>query len=92
MDGIGLSHHHMTHVIAVEIEWGAFVEKKDPLRFNVAICNWSCVDNWVSLIFLLFFFDPYESLRRVFPDTEKHDHTNTKGWRKKMFFFFFYKN
>lgn len=45
MDGIGLSHHHMTHVIAVEIEWGAFVEKKDPLRFNVATCNWSCVDN-----------------------------------------------
>lgn len=34
---------------------GCLCGKKDPLRFNVATCNWSCVDNWVILIFLLFF-------------------------------------
>ena len=88
MDGIGLSHHHMTHVIAVEIEWGAFVEKKDPLRFNVATCNWSCVDNWVILIFLLFFFWPVRVVEKGLSGHGKtwpYEHQRLK--KKNVFFF-----
>ena len=57
MDGIRLSHHHMTHVTAAEIQWDALVD---------------CVSTWphATGAALIVYFGPYESLTRVLPDME----------------------